>query len=161
MYQPYPSSGGQPPERLQAPGPVRLAAIFMYAGAALSVATLVVTIIARGAYRTAIHQRFPHYTTGQVNALASATIVLTAVTAAIETGLWLLLAWGTRGGRPWARIIGTVLFVLYTLYAAFFFSRPYASVGYILNVLIWLAGAGAVFLLWRPESSRYFRQAGS
>lgn len=161
MYQPH-LSAGQPPEHPQPPAAVRTAAIFMYAGAAFSLATLIVTIIARAAYRTAIHQRFPHYTTAQVNALVSATVVLTVVTAAVETGLWLLLAWGARSGRPWARMTGTVLFGLYTVYAVFFFSRPYASVGYILNALIWLAGLGAVIMLWRPESSRYFtRPAGS
>jgi hypothetical protein len=37
------------------------------------------------------------------------------------------------------------------------FSEPKTALGLIFPVLTWLVGLGAVFLLWRPESSAFFK----
>jgi hypothetical protein len=37
-------------------------------------------------------------------------------------------------------------------------ARPHASLGLVFNLLVWLAGLGAVIMLWRSESSAYFSQ---
>jgi hypothetical protein len=157
MYQPYPS-GGQPPEqaRPQPPGAVRTATLFMYAGAVFSLTGLIVSILTIGAYRTAIHHSFPRYTGTQVHSLASALVTFNVVVDVIEIFLWLLLARACRAGRNWARITGSTLFVLNTGLLLFAFARTRLNLGIVLSLLIWLAGLGAVIMLWRRESSSYF-----
>jgi hypothetical protein len=162
-YQPYPTSGAEPPAagppapgRSQPPAPVRYAVMLMYAGAAFSLAGLIVTLVTASSYRTAIHKAFPHYTTTQVHQLASALVTLNMVFAVIEIFLWLLVAWACRGGHNWGRIAGSVLFVLNTALLLFALTRTSATFGFLLSGLIWLAGLGAVVMLWRKESTAYF-----
>jgi hypothetical protein len=141
-YQPYPTSGAEPPAsgRSQPPAPVRYAVMLMYTGAAFSLAGLIVTLVTASSYRTAIHKAFPHYTTTQIF-------------------LWLLVAWACRGGHNWGRIAGSVLFVLNTALLLFALTRTSATFGFLLSGLIWLAGLGAVVMLWRKESTAYVTPA--
>ena len=88
-------------------------------------------------------------------ALAPAS-VRNAVTAA---AVWIFLAVACRGGHGWARITGTVLFGLATLDTVVGLTVPLAAAVKIWGLLVWLAGLAAVVLLWRRESSAYFRQA--
>ncbi len=156
-YQPYPA-GAQPPapDLPQPPASVRYAVMIMYVGAALSLAGLIVTIVTASAYRDAIHRAFPRYTTAQVHSLATAAVTFQVVIAAIEVFLWLLVAWACRGGHNWGRIAGSVLFGLYTILVLLFLFRASVGTGSLLSGLIWLAGLGAVIMLWRRESSDYF-----
>jgi hypothetical protein len=59
-------------------------------------------------------------------------------------------------GRSSARILSTVLVGLATLHL--FGNRGAVSVGFA--VLTWLIGLAAVWLLWRPASSAFFRPQG-
>ena len=63
-------------------------------------------------------------------------------------------------GRNWARIVSTVLFGLATLDLFGVLSQPKTVLGLVFPVLTWLIGAGAVFFLWRPESSAFFKPRG-
>ena len=49
-----------------------------------------------------------------------------------------------------------MLFGLNTLILASSLARPHATIGILLLMLVWLAGLGAVLLLWRRDSSAYF-----
>ncbi len=163
MYQPYPS-GDQPPAQpgAQPPGSVRIAALFMYAGAALSVVGAVLTVITIGASRDALRRLYPRFTDAQVHTAATAGLIASLVVAAIAVFLWLLVAWACRTGRNWGRMTGTVLFALNTVLLLFGLIRPggaalpRATVGTLLTVLLWLAGLGAVVMLWRRDSSAFF-----
>ena len=73
----------------------------------------------------------------------------------VPVALWLWMARAASQGRDWARILFTVLFTLATL--QLIESRGIAQV--FSAALTWLIGLAAVWLLWRPASSAFFRSA--
>jgi hypothetical protein len=160
MYQPYPGSG-QPPEpvRREPPASVVMAVRFMYGGAALSAISLVILLVTIGSLRTAIQNAFPHYTASQVHNAEVATIAVAVVLQLVGIGLWIWMAMANRAGKNWARMVATVLFAVNTLFLFLGFARPGALGSRVLGILIWLAGLGAIVLLWRKESSDYFQSA--
>ena len=58
-------------------------------------------------------------------------------------------------GRNWARILSAVPFILATL--QLIESRGVAQL--FCAALTWLSGLAAVWLLWRPASSAFFKSA--
>ena len=181
MYQPYSSSGQlTEPPRPPAPAPVLTAVKLMYAGAAISIVTVITELALIPAIKAALRTANPSLTAAQVrpvNALLTLEIVLGLVAAA----LWLWMARASGHGRNWARILSTVLFSLATLedisvarptyrggYLAHFTvgGHVYSVIhsvfgatvlGVIVPVLTWLIGLAAVWLLWRPASSAFFK----
>jgi len=170
MYQPYPSSGepARPP-RPPAPAPVQTAVKFMYAGAAVSAAGLIIglaliiidiTAAARG--RLLGHS----LTAPQMRPLV---ITVWIVFGLVGIALWAWMARANGQGRNWARILSTVLFGLATL--QLLHPQPQGSpAGFGVTVLYygvtvafvaaWLVGAAAVWLLWRPASRAFFKPRG-
>lgn len=160
MYQPSPSSGQAPaPQRPPMPNSVQTAVRLMYAGAALSVIELIVGLTTIGSVKTAIQKAYPHYTASQVHSLEVASIVIGVLVGLISVGLWLWMARANAAGRNYARITGTVFFGLSTLFLLLSLRSPHASLGLIFNLLVWLAGLGAVIMLWRSESAPWFSQS--
>ena len=163
MHQPYLPSG-QPtaPLRPSAPAPVLTAVKLMYAGAAVSVAGLIIglaliivdiDVAARG-------QFLGHSLAAQKPLVITVWMVFGLVVIA----LWLWMARANGQGRNWARILSTVLFGLATLQLISGGWRPVSHAGLGVTVLgladgvlTWLAGAAAVWLLWRPASSAFFK----
>ena len=162
MYQPYPTSGEQPPEQQRPPIPnsVQTAVKFMYAGAALSLLELVVGLATIGSLKTAIEQAGrkagKHYTPTQVHQLEVTSVIFAVLVGVVAIGLWLWMARANQAGRSYARITGTVFFGLNTLFLFLSLARPHVGLGLIFNLLVWLAGLGAVIMLWRKESGPYF-----
>lgn len=158
MYQPYPSSTGEPPEPQRPPVPnsVQTAVKLMYAGAALSLIELIVGLITIGSVRSAIRKAFPHYTASQLHAAEVTSVAVGVVVGLISIGLWVWMARANGAGHNYARITGTVFFGLNTLFLLLSLARPHASLGLIFNILVWLVGLGAVIMLWRKESAPYF-----
>jgi hypothetical protein len=162
MYQPYPQGGETPPPaptrpaptRPAPPRPVRTAVILMYAGAAVTAVTLIVTVLTIHSIETTMETR-ANYTPQQAHQLAVAAIV----EALITLGLWLLMAWANRSGYNWGRIAATVLFALNTIGLLLAFLRGADAVNLVFAAVVWLIGLGAVVLLWRKESSQYFATA--
>lgn len=167
MHQPDPSSG-QPatPLRPPAPAPVLTAVKLMYAGAAVSGAGLIIglaliivdiAVAARG-------QFLGHSLAAQ----QPLVITVWIVSGLVVIALWLWMARTTGRGRNWARIVSTVLFGLATLQLPGDFTQPVNHAGLgatvlyyggtVLFVAVWLIGAAAVWLLWRPASSAFFKQ---
>jgi hypothetical protein len=169
MYQPYPS-GGQPVEPLRplAPAPVLTAVKLMYAGAAVSAVYLIILLAIVIGDTKAVHA------TWNGHHLATApTITLGIVPGLVVIALWLWMARANRQSRNWARILSTVLFGLATLQLIKLISdlqQPVSHAGFGVTVLnygvtalfaaAWLAGAVAVWLLWRPASSAFFKPQG-
>ena len=89
----------------------------------------------------------------------------------VVVSLWLWMARANGQGRNWARILSTVLFVLATLQLPGAFTQPASHAGFGVTVLYyggvelfvaaWLANAAAVWLLWRPASTAFFKPPGS
>jgi hypothetical protein len=162
MVQPYPSSA-QPVEQQRPPAPTSVlnAVKLMYAGAAISAVSLIVSLTDAGSAKAALRREFPKYTTSQINHAFLGFLVIATISAALGIGLWLLMAWANKQGRNWARITSTVLFLLATISLLSLARGPRTALTLIFPVLTWLVGGGAVWLLWRPDSSAFFnRQQG-
>ena len=157
MYQPYPS-GGQPVEPLRpaAPPPVLTAVKLMYAGAAVSTVSLIISLADIGGTKSAIRKARPSWTATQVNQFDRFIVITAVVSGLIGIALWLWMARANGQGRNWARIVSTVLFGLATLDLFGVVSQPKTLLGLVFPLLTWLIGAGAVFLLWRRESTTFF-----
>ena len=170
MYQPYPSSG-QPagPLRSPAPAPVLTAVKLMYAGAAVSAAALVIglALIVIDINAAARGQFLGHSLTAPQMRPLIITVWIVFGLAGIA--LWVWMARASGQGRNWARILSTVLFGLATLQvlhpqpqgspAGFAATVLYYGVT-VLFLTAWLPGAAAVWLLWRPASSSFFKPQG-
>jgi hypothetical protein len=158
MVQRYPSSGKSlEPQRPAAPGSVLKAVRLMYAGAAISTVSLVISLADVGAIKPAIRRAFPHYTATQVNQYFTAFLIGAIASTVIAVGLWLWMAWANNQGKSWARITSAVLFGLWTLYLLFFLRGPKTPLILVFPVLTWFIGAATVWLLWRPDSNAFFR----
>jgi hypothetical protein len=157
-YQSYPTSGQtpEPQQRPTAPNSVQTAVKLMYAGAALSLIELVVSLVTIASLKSAILKKYPNYSSTQVHSAEVAIVAGVVIEAVIAIGLWLWMARASRAGRNYARITGTVLFAVYTLFLLLDLRRPSVGIGLVFAVLVWLAGLGAVIMLWRRESSEYF-----
>jgi hypothetical protein len=167
MYQPCPSSG-QPAEPLRppAPAPVLTAVKLMYAGAAIGIVNLISGLAFIIGDDTAGHAEVNGHrlTAAQVSHWLPLIITLAIVFGLAVIALWLWMARANGRGRNWARILSTVLFGLATLQLISGVQQPVSHAGFavmvfgvIVPVLAWLAGASAVWLLWRPASSAFFK----
>jgi hypothetical protein len=159
MYQPYPGSETQLPETQRPPAPasVLVAVKAMYAGAAASLAGIVVDLLTLNATKTAIARHSSGMTPSQV---ASTQHVLTAGFIAggvIAAVVWIVLARSCQRGRGWARITGTVLFGLATVDTLVGLTTPVALAVRLWTLVVWLVGLAAVVFLWRRGSSAFFR----
>jgi hypothetical protein len=146
-------STGQPAEPLRspAPAPVLTAAKFMRGGAISSAALLIVTLPFAGDLK------------GDVlgHRLTPTPLVITLVIAIglALIGLWLWMARATSRGKNWARILSTVLFGLATLELL----STTEAIGkngvaqVFFAALTWLSGLGAVWMLWRPAATAFFK----
>jgi len=149
--QPCPSSG-QPAEPLRPPAPVLSAAKFMRGGAVSSAALLIVALpfVSDSKGNVLGHRLTP----------APLTITLVILAGLALIALWLWMARATTQGRNWARILSTVLFGLATLelLSALEVIGKDGVAQAFFAALTWLSGLGAVWLLWRPASSAFFRR---
>jgi hypothetical protein len=170
MYQPYPSSD-QPAERQRpaAPAPVLTAVKLMYVGAAVNTVTLIIVLALIGSNKAGTHLRWNGHTltAAQLSHLKPVIIAVTIAAGLVVPALWLWMARANGQGRNWARILSTVLFALATLQLTGIFKAPVSHVGLgmevlglVVPVLTWLTGLAAVWLLWRPASSAFFKPQG-
>jgi hypothetical protein len=161
MYQPYPSTGKPvEPERPAPPPSVLNAVKLMYAGAAVSTVSLVISLVDISGTKAAIEKARPSLTAAQVNQLNTFIIALAVISGVLGVALWLWMSRANGQGRNWARIVSTVLFGLATLDLFGVLSQPKTVLGLVFPVLTWLIGAGAVFFLWRSESNAFFKPRG-
>jgi hypothetical protein len=153
---------------------VRAAVRLMYAGAAVSTVNLIRFLAGIKAYHAVTG-----LIAGQVSQLNTSLFSTQVIVAGlVPIALWLWMAQANGQGRNWARSLFTVLFGLYTvLFGAATLqcglvtlqslihagSVPMVMVPIfmvmvpIFPVLTWLAAAAAVWLLWLPASSAFFR----
>jgi hypothetical protein len=177
-YQPYPSGGSQQPypggqsgypmaQRPPQPPSVKNAVRLMYGGGGLSALSFILVLAFTSKFRNAVlkalrkanatlvRQHKTPLTSAQMHSAASLYVVVIIVLLLVITALWVWMAFANNRGAAWARIVGSVLFALNTIYLLFSLSR--ASVAIVLVALGWLCGLGATILLWRKESTAYFK----
>jgi hypothetical protein len=172
MYQRCPSSG-QPAEPLRppAPAPVLTAVKLMYAGAAVWTVNLISALVFIIGGNKAGHATMNGHvlTAAQASHLRPLLITVAMVFGLVVIALWLWMARANGQGRNWARTVSTVLSGLATLQLISQASvqQPVSQAGFgvmvfgvIVPVLALVAGLAAVWLLWRPASSAFFKPQG-
>ena len=167
------------PLRAAAPVPVLSAVKLMYAAAAISTVAVIIAVALVGDTMAALRQANPGLTAAQVRDL-NALITLAIVFGLVVIALWLWLARANGQGRNWARILSTALFGVATL--TLIRQYPGSQLGHfvlggqvqpvihygfgvtalalIVPALSWLTGLAAVWLLWRPAASAFFKPQG-
>lgn len=158
-YEPYPTSAKQPdsPPGGQPPASVRNAVKFMYAGAALSAIELIMFLATIGSIKSEIQKAYPKDTASKVHSFEVSYILQNVVVGLIGIGLWVWMAKANGAGYNYGRIVGTVLFALNTIFLLLGVAGPHAILGLVFSIVVWLAGLGAVILLWNRESGPYFK----
>jgi hypothetical protein len=160
QYPQYPQSYGPgslvPPP---APDAIRRATGLILAGAALSVVYGIVDgLTAHNSVFFTSTSTQSGTTVHQANFLVSGI-----VSGVIQCLLWLWMAWKTKSGRNWARVLSGVFFgflCLGLLSAASAASSQHTAIFALLVTLIeWGVGLAALIKLWRPESSQFFAAA--
>jgi len=161
-YQPFPAPGPyQPAPPPQQPDSIRTAVRLMWAGAALSVVSLVTTLATLGSLKSKLRQQVldadSTVTPQDFENVYHATIAITVFFSFIAVALWLWMAWKNGQGRRWARIVATVLGGL-NLLASFYTltSGTSVAISMILTLLNLVLAAVILFLLWRKESSAFY-----
>jgi hypothetical protein len=145
-------------------GPVRAAVRLMYAGAAVGTVNLIL-VLAVIVDIKAGHAVLGHrLTAAQVSALNPVAITFAIVSALVPVAVWLWMARANGQGWNWARSLSTVLFGVATLDLTGTFRTPVIQLslvpvyfGPVIPVLSWLIGLAAVWQLWRPASTAYFK----
>jgi hypothetical protein len=74
------------------------------------------------------------------------------------------MAWKNKHGRPWARVVSTIFFGVFTVYLALALLALLAGggskatiVAVLTLVLDWMIGLAALVFLWRNQSSQYYQ----
>jgi hypothetical protein len=159
--QPYPGSKQASSQRTATPTTVKTAAKLMYLGAAANAVGIIVALATTGSLRSAIHEAHPALTSSKVVAAERATVAIVIVIGVVAIGLWLWMAAANKAGRSWARVTSSVFFGLSTLVALGGLTRPEPVLSNVVIGIIWLVGLAATILLWRGESSAYYRSIQS
>jgi hypothetical protein len=158
MYQSYPTDAEMPEvRRPSVPPSVANAVKIMYAGAVISILGIVIDILTVNATKSAIEKKSPHLSASQLTSTQHALVAGFIVSGVIAAALWIFIALKCRAGRNWARLTGTVLFAIATIDMLGAAIAPEAGLVKIWSVLTWLAGLGAVILLWRRSSTEFFQ----
>jgi len=95
------------------------------------------------------------------NSQIAASVLFTIVSTILISAIWVLLARLNQAGKGWARIAATVLFALWSY--STYHSIPlvtrggYWIVNFIIMLAIWLIGLAVIYLLWRPDSTAFYR----
>ncbi len=153
---------GSVPDDSDVPGPVRKAVRLMLYGGAVTGVIGVFLIIATIADKNALTDASGKKITG--GELTSGVISY-AILYVVLVGVWVLMARMNRAGRGWARWVASALAVLATLdaYSTFGSLRGGQTITVINIVLLvgtlalWMLGGVAAILLWRAESSAYYK----
>ena len=154
--QPYRSGAKEPsPSDPVPPPPVQMAIRLMWIGAALSAVSAVIAAATVSNLRDAILKVHPGYSATQVSSAERGQAFLYIFVGVISVGLWLWMSFAIRSGKPWTRIVATVLFGVNTLYTALTLAAT--ALGLVVVLLLWVAGLAATILLWRRPATEFFR----
>ena len=156
--------------RLRVPLPartVRYAVGLMYAGAALSIASLINAVYVSSVLVSIDDNKIHHMTLPEVTGMIQVPPVDPAAVIRGAAGylgviaLWLGLARAASHRRRWARMAATALAGLATLQVGLLLAAPglFLLTGIpgdpLLTLVTWPVGAAAVWLLWRPASTTF------
>jgi hypothetical protein len=141
----------------QAPRTVAAAVRLMCAGAAVSLAGWLSTIVTQSSVKSAVLRFAP----AQWHLMLIHIIAVETVLPALVIG-WLGLAWASGRGHDWARIALVAYFGLATLVLLFMLdigATVYAPADLISLAVLWLVQLSAIALVFNKRSAHYYRQA--
>jgi hypothetical protein len=161
MFRSFTASGKNLPAKSADPAPpdtMQRAARLMLVGAVATAIWQIYWLVVTVAHKASLtNTNGKPVTNSQVVASVLGTIVLTILISAI----WVLVARLNQAGKSWARVAATVLFGLWTY--STYRSIPLVSRGgyWIVNIIIMLAilliGLAVIYLLWRPDSTAFYK----
>lgn len=145
------------------PSSIRLAVRLMWAGAVLSVVSLIVMFATldslKSDIRDSLRKSDANYTQSSLDAAYAVAIGGAVFAALVGVGLWLWMAWKNGEGRSWARVVATVLAginLLSTIYTLTAGRSTGASMAIaVVNLVL---AAVILVLLWRKESSDFYAE---
>ncbi|NDL57625.1 hypothetical protein [Phytoactinopolyspora mesophila] len=140
------------------PKPIITAAKLMYVGALLSLIGGVFAILGRDAVREEAIRQDPDATASDIDAFVNTFTGFMVVVALFAVALWLWMASANKKGRSWARIVATILGGLNILFGLWGLTGGAFDIGTLINLISPVLAAVILYLLYRPESSEYYRQ---
>jgi hypothetical protein len=149
------------------PRPIRFAAKAMLGGAAATIAFGLWGIIAALTNKTAVlkyYESMGHETASQANSGFNAGIVFTMLFCLIIAAVWWGMSRAARAGQGWSRWVSSALFLAWTYVTYQSISTANTVVGlvnFIITLIIWGIGGAAIYQMWLPESSAYFKTTQS
>jgi FtsH-binding integral membrane protein len=140
------------------PPPLATAVKLMYVGAGLSALGVVTTLFQRDELREQIAENDSSLTEDEVDTAVNVGIAFSVVLGAVVIGLWIWMARSNERGQNWARTTATVLgalsIVSLLLNLAVGQSTALSTAFGVLGLVL---AAVILYLLYRPESSEYYR----
>jgi hypothetical protein len=154
---------GRVPDDSEIPGPILRAVRFMLGGGAFTVLAALFSAVAVLA-DPKLFNNGKQPASGQL----TQAVLYYLVSGLIFAAVWVLMARMNRAGRSWARLVSSALFIISTfnLYEGINSLTGVQSalalniISFILAAAEWICGLVAIALLWRGESTVYFRQSG-
>jgi hypothetical protein len=140
------------------PKPILTAAKLMYVGALLSLIGGVFAILGRDAVREEAARQDPDASPSDIDAFVNTFTGFMVVIALIAVALWLWMAAANKKGRSWARIVATILGGLNILFGLWGLTAGAFDIGTLINLISPALAAVILYLLYRPESSEFYRQ---
>jgi hypothetical protein len=155
MGPPPPAPGPRMPGP-QPPSSVIRAVQVMYAGAVSAVLNAIVgSVVGYGVVHNMLEKQ-PNVNQTGVTEGTAFDVTVTIFFGLAGTALWLWMAYTNRNGRPWARILSTVLFALLTLSLPLSFIEVPDIWTRLTGLIQWGLGLAALVLLWIGPSNAYF-----
>lgn len=147
-------SGGPAP-----PAEVLAAVRLMYVGAALTALRALLLIVDPDRFRDAVAAGQADNDAAQLSANGQLAFYVPFLT--ISAAVWLAVAWGCRRGRRRARLAAAALGVMYAVFTVVaVFIQFTLTVEYVISLLVAVVAVAVLWLLFRPDSSRYFAAGG-
>jgi hypothetical protein len=158
---PVPYQPGAPRATLVRPRAISQAVMLMRVGAVLSVVTGLVWLTSRDSVRHLVRGQVSRQgsplSASDVDLLVNVALIVAVVTGLLGAALWLWIAWANGRGAAWARIVATILFGFSLLSALLSVFQPQPAASRLLDVAEVLLGAYIIVLLYRRESSEFYR----
>lgn len=151
---------GRPPAPTQ-PATIAQAVRLMRIGGILAILDLVVSLTMIGSLkddiRDALRDAGQSASTSAVDAAYAVAIVSILIFGALGAALWFWMAWKNGEGRGWARIVATVFAVINLIGTlASLGAAGTSPISTLLGAAGLVVGLGALVLLYRPDSKRFY-----
>jgi hypothetical protein len=153
----YRSPPDVPPEP-DPPPPLATAVKLMYVGAGLSALGIVTSLFQRDEIREQIAENDSSLTENELDTAVNFGIAFSVVLGLVVIGLWIWMARSNERGQSWARTTATVLGALSIVSLLLSLGVGQSTtLSMILGVVSLVLAGVILYLLYRPESSDYYR----